>query len=65
MTDEWNKITGELVEGDEVTVNGELAGDEINVDSFWAIVKKYTKDEAAGTEIVWSCHGLRKKNASL
>ena len=38
MTSEWNKRTGFLPTGAEVTVYGELAGEEINNDSFWAVV---------------------------
>lgn len=45
LADEWNKTTGELTKGDEVTVNGELAGDDINMESYWAVVKQYTKDD--------------------
>jgi hypothetical protein len=45
LADEWNKIMGELAKGDEVTVNGELAGEDINMESYWAVVKQYTKDD--------------------
>ena len=38
MTKEWNKIEGNLPMNAEVTVYGELAGDEVNKDSFWATV---------------------------
>ena len=38
MASEWNKTTGSLCVGDEVTVYGELAGEEMNKDSFWAMI---------------------------
>eukprot|EP00984_Skeletonema_dohrnii_P024294 scaffold13403_cov120-Skeletonema_dohrnii-CCMP3373.AAC.1 len=44
QVDAWNKTKGLLEEGDEVTVNGELAGEPIDKESFWAVVKKYSKD---------------------
>ena len=45
MTKEWNKTTGALPLNAEVTVYGELAGEEINKDSFWAVVTGITQAE--------------------
>ncbi|KAL7550152.1 hypothetical protein ACHAWF_013398 [Thalassiosira exigua] len=43
---EWNKSTGLLCVGDEVTVNGELAGEPVNIQSFWAtIIELMDEDE--------------------
>jgi hypothetical protein len=44
---EWDKKEGELSVKDEVTVYGEMAGEEINMQSFWATVTKVI-DAAAG-----------------
>ena len=38
MVNDWNKIKGDLPINAEVTVYGELAGEELNKDSFWAVV---------------------------
>ena len=38
MVSEWNKNKGDLPINAEVTVYGELAGEKLNKDSFWAIV---------------------------
>ena len=41
---EWNKTTGLLPIGSEVTVHGELSGEKINKESFWAVVTGVSKD---------------------
>ena len=38
LPSEWNLTEGELSIGDEVTVDGEMAGEEINLSSFWGVV---------------------------
>ena len=38
LAKEWDKSTGSLEVGDEVTVNGEMAGEAVNVNSFWGKV---------------------------
>ena len=38
LTKEWDKSAGSLEVRDEVTVNGEMAGEAVNVDSFWGKV---------------------------
>jgi len=48
MVSEWNKTTGSLPINAEVTVYGELAGEEINKDSFWAVVTDHSE---AGDDI--------------
>ena len=35
LAKEWNKTTGNLKKGDEVTGNGELSGEVVNTNSFW------------------------------
>ena len=45
ISKEWNKTTGALPLNAEVTVYGELAGEEINKDSFWAVVTDITQAE--------------------
>ena len=42
---EWNKTTGSLPIGAEVTVNGELTGDNVNMESFWAVVTSVDKED--------------------
>ena len=42
---EWNKTTGTLSVGDEVTGHGELAGDKLNKESFWAVVTDVSRAE--------------------
>ena len=36
----WNRVTGQLEVGDEVTIYGEKACEPVNFDSFWGIVTK-------------------------
>ena len=38
MAKEWNKTKGDLPMNAKVTVYGELAGEELNKESFWATV---------------------------
>ena len=38
MVKEWNKTTGSLPLNAKVTAYGELAGEKLNKDSFWAVV---------------------------
>ena len=52
----WNKTEGELAIEDEVTVYGEMAGDPINMDSFWATVTKVI-DAATGKYEVTAADG--------
>ena len=42
---EWNKTSGSLRVGDAVTAHGELAGETINMDSFWATVSKVASND--------------------
>jgi len=51
MACEWNKTTGSIPVDAEVTVYGELAGEEINKDSFWAIVTDDDEAEEGGYEV--------------
>ena len=44
LVDEWDKETGELDIGSEVTVYGEKFGQDINMNSFWAMVTGYNED---------------------
>ena len=37
---ESNKITGELLVGNEVTVHGEMTGEDVNTDSFWGVTTR-------------------------
>ena len=43
MASEWNKTAGILPLGAEVTVHGELSGEELNKESFWAVVTDVTQ----------------------
>ena len=45
MASVWNMTTGTLSMGDEVTVDGEMSGEEINAASFWAVVTDVSEAE--------------------
>lgn len=50
-TKEWDKVSGALAIGAEVTVNGEKAGEPVNVDSFWAQVTRVVDAEQDRYEV--------------
>ncbi|KAL7549077.1 hypothetical protein ACHAWF_012345 [Thalassiosira exigua] len=64
---EWNQSSGLLCVGDEVTVNGELAGEPVNVQSFWATVielldeDEYKISDKGGVHHVVSRSALRHR----
>ena len=41
---EWNKTSGSLSIGAKVTAHGELAGEDTNMDLFWAVVTGVDKE---------------------
>ena len=45
MSANWNKTTGSIPLESEVTVYGELAGEEVNMDSVWAVITDVTQAE--------------------
>lgn len=68
LSEDWNEVTGKLSVGDAVTVYGELAGENINMDSFWAAVKEdigndsYVVKDANGNEFEQKREDLRFRN---
>ena len=63
LSEEWNKTEGSLTVGDEVTVNGELAGETINPDSFWGRVKeKISESEYMIVDFEGGTHNVKREN---
>ena len=44
LSEEWNKEEGKLPKDAEVTVDGEMAGKEVNLNSFWGQVVEVCSD---------------------
>ena len=59
LASEWNKTTGILPEGGEVTVEGEMVGEKLNKDSFWAVI---TDDSRAEEDIYEVTDAAGKKH---
>ena len=48
---EWNKTKGPLPMGAEVTIHGKIAGDEVNMESFWAVVTGVDEEDETQYEV--------------
>ena len=50
MAAEWNKTSCFIPLESKVTVYGVLAGEEVNMDSFWAVITDVTIYEVTGAQ---------------